>query len=152
MKNLLIMFFCIISLLLVTGCQETSMNKDQIDDKIIDNSSVNNFSELEISNAKELIEKYFKAKNEKDTEKIIECYHPSRLSIEDVEEGKIILFGKEDNNLIKIHEYDSEFSKPFVQNILGKFEESNILVLKVDYEISYPDGGEEDSLMAKGLY
>ena len=107
----LVFFTMLISVMYISGCKkyisseiQTTTNPpieilEETEPKTTEASNMDkiSFTEEEIADAKAVIEKYFEGKNEKNVEKIVKSCHPSRLTMEDVESGRTILFGDEGN-------------------------------------------------------
>ena len=110
------------------------------------------FTDEDIADAKALIEKYYDARAQKDPEAIIACYHPSKLTMEEYNEGGICLFEQEEIALVKIHEYDLEWQKAFNPYEYTIFPQNNVIVFKIDYKVSFPNGGADNSAYDEGMY
>ena len=152
----LIMFIMIITLLLLAGCfgeiedrsAEPSPQSTQTE-YIEQNAEI---TQADIEEGKALVEKYFEARQQKDAEKIIECYHPDKMTKEQYDAGGVVLFEHEEITLVKIHEYDPEFAMAFDQRVVDMFGAQNVMVFKVDYEVTFPNGGGDNSAYDEGTY
>ena len=105
-----------------------------------DFSDVNyEFSEQDIKSAEDVIERYFKAQLDKDSEAFVSLTHPDRnITMERVADGEFVLWEEEKITLIEIKPYDAAWQKKF--NYHKDNNNGNTIILKVDFEVEFPDG------------
>jgi beta-lactamase regulating signal transducer with metallopeptidase domain len=103
------------------------------------------FTNEEVAKARAVVEEYYRAVAEKDSEAILSTMYPrEHLTIERVKSGNVQLFGTETRILISI-DYDSQDKmRRNYRPSNHQISDENIIVFKVSFNIEYPllkDGG-----------
>lgn len=102
------------------------------------------FKDSEVTEARAVVEEYFRAVAAKDAEAILATMYPhENLTLESVNNGSVQLYGTETRTFLSIN-YDSqdEKRKSYRPNS-HRIGDKNIIVFKVSFNINYPlkDGG-----------